>query len=234
MTARELTVVIPALDEARNLEWLLPALAAVLEGMRLSAEILVVDGGSRDDTAAIATSFGARVIAQRERGYGGALLAGFGAASAPWVLTLDADLSHRPTFVRDLWAARASADLVIASRYVPGGASQTSLSRRLLSRVLNGVYSRALSVDVRDMSSGFRLYRRQMLDAATPVGRDFDALPEILTRLYVGGGRVVEVPFRFATRGTGRSHVKLARFAWAYLRTLRRLWVLRHSVPPAR
>src|SRR2546426_12519263 len=102
----ELTIVIPALDEGRNLEVLLPALGAVLEEMDLAGEVVVVDRGSRDDTGAIATAFGARVTAQREPGYGGALRAGFAAATAPWEMTLDADLSHRPTFIRDLWAAR--------------------------------------------------------------------------------------------------------------------------------
>jgi dolichol-phosphate mannosyltransferase len=233
MTPLELTIVIPALDEARNLEWLLPALAAVLKEMDLTAETVVVDGGSRDDTAAIATTLGARVIAQRERGYGGALLAGFASARAPWVITMDADLSHRPTFIRDLWAARESADLVIASRYVSGGASRTSLSRRILSRLLNAVYSRVLSVPVRDLSSGFRLYRRDVLEPLAPISRDFDALPEILTRLYADGRRIIEVPFQFASRGAGRSHVRLARFAWSYLKTLRRLWVLRNSIESA-
>jgi dolichol-phosphate mannosyltransferase len=201
--------------------------------MGLAAETAVVDGGSRDDTAAVAAAFGARVVAQRERGYGNALRAGFASARAEWVRTLDADLSHRPTFIRDLWAARESADVVIASRYVPGGASQTSRARRGLSRVLNVVYSRALSVPVRDMSSGFRLYRRRVLEPLATMGRDFDALPEIVTRCYADGRRIIEVPFQFASRGAGRSHVRLARFAWSYLKTLRRLWALRNSIESA-
>jgi dolichol-phosphate mannosyltransferase len=225
-----LTVVIPALDEARNLELLLPALSAVFEEMDLTVETVVVDGGSRDDTAAIAAALGARVIAQRERGYGGALLAGFDAATAPWVMTLDADLSHRPTFIHDLWGARGSADLIIASRYVSGGASRTSLSRRILSRILNRAYSWALSVPVRDMSSGFRLYRRHVLESLSLISRDFDVLPEILTRLFVDRRRIIEVPFQYESRRAGRSHVRLARFACSYLKTLHRLRSLRHSI----
>jgi SAM-dependent methyltransferase len=99
--------------------------------------------------------------------------------------------------------------------------------------VLNTVYSRALSVPVRDMSSGFRLYRRAVLESLATVSRDFDALPEILTRLYAEGRRIVEVPFRFASRGAGHSHVRLLHFAWAYLKTLRRLWALRNSIESA-
>jgi len=233
VTVPALTIVIPSLNEARNLERLLPALAGVVKEMGVAAETIVVDGGSRDDTVSVATTLGARVIEQRERGYGGALLAGFAATTSPWVLTMDADHSHPPTFVRDLWAARAGADLVVASRYVPGGGSETFLARRVLSRILNTVYSRALSVPVRDMSSGFRLYRRETLQRVSPIGRDFDILPEILTRIFAEGYRVTEVAFRFASRTAGRSHVQLARFAWAYLKTLRRLWALRNAIESA-
>lgn len=230
----DLAIVIPALNEAANLEFLLPALASVTKELGVGAEVIVVDGGSADATAETARVLGARVIRQRERGYGSALLEGFAAVDrAPFVMTMDADLSHRPTFLRDLWAARAAADLVVASRYVPGGASQTFWSRRVLSRILNTVYSRTLSVPVRDTSSGYRLYRRDVLRALPVASRDFAALPEILVRLYAEGYRIVEVPFQFASRAAGRSHVRLLRFAWSYLKTLSRLWRLRNSVESA-
>jgi dolichol-phosphate mannosyltransferase len=233
VTRPELSVVIPAWNEAKNLEVLLPGLAAVTKDAKISAELIVVDGGSVDDTRAIAAALGARVIVQRHRGYGAALLEGFAAATAPWVATMDADLSHRPTVLKDLWAARGEGDAVIASRYVPGGASETERSRRVLSRLLNSVYSRVLAVPVRDLSSGFRLYRRDLVAGLPVTGVDFDVLPEIITRLYADGYHAAEVPFRFACRGSGRSHVHLARFAWSYLKTLHRLWRLRGSIESA-
>lgn len=230
----DLAVVLPALNEAPNLEFLLPALASVLAELGVTSEIVVVDGGSTDNTVTIARSFGARVLSQKSRGYGGALLEGFDAVKdAAYVLTMDSDLSHRPEFVRDLWAARAEADLVVASRYVPGGASTTFRTRRALSRLLNTVYSRVLSVKVHDSSSGYRLYRRLVLDSLTVSGTNFDVLPEILICLFAEGYRIVEVPFQFASRGAGRSNVQLARFAWSYLGTLGRLWRLRNSIASA-
>jgi dolichol-phosphate mannosyltransferase len=229
MTAPDMSVVIPALNEAENLRSLLPALHGVIDELGLSAEIILVDGGSRDDTVAVAHALGARPLRQDQPGFAGALLTGFAAAAAPWVLTMDADLSHRPSFVRDLWGVRNGADVVVASRYVAGGTSRTYLVRRLLSRVLNAVYRRALAVPIRDMSGGFRLYRREALAHLPIRSRDFDATLEIVALLYAEGRRIVEVPFQFAPRGAGRSHVRLARFAWSYARTLRRLWSLRRS-----
>lgn len=230
----ELAVILPALNEAANLETLLPSLSAVLSELRLSSKIVVVDGGSTDNTVAVALSYGARVVNQKSPGYGMALLEGFDAVKdAVYVVTMDADLSHRPTFIRDLWLAREGADVVVASRYVSGGASSTFRTRRALSRLLNVVCSRVLSVTVRDSSSGYRLYRRRILDSLSVAGTNFDVLPEILVALFAEGYRIVEVPFQFASRGAGRTNLQLARLAVSYLKTLGRLWRLRNSIESA-
>src|SRR5205823_13863912 len=92
----------------------------------------VADGGSADGTREAAARGGARVVSQTERGYGGALLEGFAATTAPFILTMDADLSHRPVFVQELWKRRHEADVLIASRYVPGGRADMAPLRRLL------------------------------------------------------------------------------------------------------
>ena len=131
MTDRpDLTVLIPALNERENLELLLPALKEVVQGLGITAEILVVDGGSRDGTRQAAEARGARVIEQRERGFGGAYLAGFAAARAPWIVTMDADLSHRPVFLEQFWKRRHEAEVLVASRYVEGGRAEMSGFRR--------------------------------------------------------------------------------------------------------
>src|SRR5574337_375636 len=134
---RDLAVLIPAWNERENLELLLPALRETLYGLGVRWEIIVADGGPRDGTAEAARQRGARVIQQQKPGYGAALMEAIAASQASYIVTMDADLSHRPTFIEDLWRHREEAEVLIASRYVPGGESQTHWFRRLCSRILN-------------------------------------------------------------------------------------------------
>src|SRR5262249_49276138 len=117
----DLSIVIPALNEQQNLELLLPLISDTIKQLQLEAEVIVVDGGSHDDSKMVARKLGARVVEQTERGFGGALLAGFAAARAGYVITMDADLSHPPEFLKDFWQHRKESDLIVASRFVPGG-----------------------------------------------------------------------------------------------------------------
>jgi dolichol-phosphate mannosyltransferase len=230
MGAPELAVVIPAWNERENLELLLPALRETLDGLGVTHEIVVADGGSQDGTREAAERRGVRVVLQQERGYGGALLAGFSATSSKYIVTMDADLSHRPIFLEEFWKHRDEAEVLIASRYVPGGRADMGPFRRLLSHILNRTYRRVLSLPLRDLSSGFRMYRRDVLAGLSLVARDFDVLEEILIRVYANGWRIREVPFHYMSRGAGRSHTRLLQFGWAFLKTLIRMWQLRNSV----
>src|SRR5437899_9845874 len=150
----QLAIVIPAWNERENIELLVPALKELIADLDVTAEIIVADGGSRDGTAEAAQRRGARVVVQKEPGYGSALLAGFAATAAPYVVTMDADLSHRPVFLEEFWRRRNEAEVLIASRYVLGGRADMSRFRRLLSQILNFTYSRILSFPLRDPSSG--------------------------------------------------------------------------------
>lgn len=225
----ELAVLIPAWNERENLEALLPATREVLERLGVRTEIIVIDGGSVDGTAEAARRLGARVVQQSERGYGGALLEGFEAAGAPYLITMDADLSHSPVFIEEFWRRREEADLLVASRYVPGGRAEMSRFRLALSVILNRTYGWLLSLPVCDLSSGFRMYRREVLATERPVARGFDFLEEVLVRIVNRGGRVLEIPFHYMPRGSGRSHTRLFKFGWAFLKTLLRMWRLRHA-----
>jgi len=225
----DIAVVIPALNERDNLELLVPALTDVLSELRVQPEIVVVDGGSSDGTLNMPVRTGVRVIRQEDPGYGGALLAGFAETEAPYIVTMDADLSHRPVFLHEFWRLRNEAEVLIASRYVEGGRADMGWFRWVLSRSLNTVYRWLLSIEIRDLSSGFRMYRRETLIGLTLVARDFDILEEILIRVQAAGWRIREVPFHYMPRGSGRSHVRLFRFGKAFLRTLIRMKKLRKS-----
>ncbi|MCL5270087.1 MAG: glycosyltransferase family 2 protein [bacterium] len=225
----DLTLVIPALNEAGNIGELITRARRVLDHEGMRYEILIVDGGSTDGTIAEAERAGAAAIRQHGRGYGGALRGGIEAARGDYVVTMDSDLSHEPEFIATLWAARDRSTIVIASRYVAGGRADMAPFRYVLSRILNAVFTTILRIPVKDISSGFRLYRRSAIASQRFEAADFDVLEEILIRLYVGGHVPAEVPFHYRTRKEGKSHAKLFRFAIAYLSTLYRMARLRYG-----
>ncbi len=229
----DISVVIPVLNERENLERLLPLLKDVLDEMGLTAEIIVADGSSLDGSREIAEQYGASVVRQQERGFGGGLLAGFTAATAPYIVTMDADLSHRPIFLQSFWEQREKAELLIASRFVEGGRADMSLFRLLSSQLLNLVHRRALALELYDLSSGFRMYRNGILDWGLIQARDFDVQVELLVRIHSRGFRVREIPFHYMARNSGKSHAKLIRFGWAFSKTLVRMWRLRNSTTAA-
>jgi dolichol-phosphate mannosyltransferase len=229
----DMSVLIPALNEGPNLAILLPWLKRILEELELSYEVIVVTTESDQGTGEAAVAAGARVLYQVSRGYGGALIDGVRASRGEYILTLDADLSHRPDFVREMWNARNAAEITIASRYVPGGSATMPKYRLYLSRVLNVVFRRGLSMPIRDLSSGFRLYRRSVFAPDTLKGRDFDLLEEILVKAFCEGWRVQEIPFDYMPREHGSSSARLTRLGKAYLRSYWGLWKLRNSIEAA-
>ncbi len=229
----DISVVIPVVNECDNLRILLPRIQASLEREQLRYEIIVVDGNSIDGTREAADALGARVVDERRPGFAGALETGFAEASADYVLTLDADLQHDPDFIGKLWRARDRADIVVASRYARGGVVYTSFIRRWTSFLLNLVLGRMLSIPLRDMSSGFRLYRRDALQGMPLVSINFEVQQEILVRAYARGFSVAEVPFVYYPRAAGRSHVKLVSFGLEITRSAFKLYKVRNSLDSA-
>lgn len=230
--ACRLSVVIPSLNEAGNLDVLLPHLREAIARLGVPAEILVVNRPSGDATADIVRRHGAVYIAEDAPGYGAAVLRGAREAAGGFIITMDADLSHPARFVESLWEARDSADVVIASRYVEGGRADQPLLRLWLSRLLNAGFRAGLSLEVRDLSSGFRLYHREVFDAVRPECANFAILVEILLLALERGFRVVEVPFHYQPRRAGRSNARIFHFGLDYVRLFHRMWRLRNR--PAR
>lgn len=231
----QISVLIPTLNEKENLLRLIPKLQQILPQL-VSAneyEIILIDGGSHDGTQELASQLNVQLIRQRLPGYGGAIQEGFRFAQGMWIFTLDADLSHGPMYFHSLWRLREEAEIIIASRYVPGGKVTMPLVRIILSRILNFVFSYGLSMQIKDMSSGFRLYRKSAIEKMLLISRDFDILEEILIRAYAEGWRIREVPFHYYLKYTGQTHAKLIRFGIAFLRTFYRMWVLRNSIQSA-
>ena len=230
--SKDVSVVIPALNEGPNLTCLLPLLRDALSPLTDAWEVVVVDGESQDDTRRIVAECGDnfRYIREEVPGYGRALLRGISEACGKYVITMDADMSHPAEFIQQLWEARTAGDIVIASRYVSGGSADQPFFRSLLSRILNAFFGLGLSIPVRDLSSGFRLYRRIMFERIDLQHTNFVILVEILLRVFARGGRIAEIPFHYHPRIYGGSHARILHFGMDYLRLFFRIWRFRNSV----
>jgi dolichol-phosphate mannosyltransferase len=228
--APELTIVVPTYNERDRLAELVSALFSACGAARIALELVIVDDNSPDGTGALADDLARtnriRVIHRSGKlGLGTAVVAGFGVASADVVGVMDADFSHPPSLVPRLLAAfRATgADLVVASRYVPGGSTPAwPWKRRVLSRVAC-LLARPLS-PIRDAASGFFLLRREIARGVTIKAGGFKICLELVVRGWPR--HLVELPYRFEDRELGESKMSF-REAVGYLAQLRDLYLVR-------
>lgn len=221
--APEFSIVLPTIDESAGLKVLLPRLHALFGEMRVRGEILVVDGGSKDDTMEVARAHGVRTMRQKGKGFGAAVVEGIEAARAPWVGIMDADGSHDPAEFKKFWALRDRAKLVVGSRYCRGGTADMDLTRQILSRSLNTVCKRVLELPVRESSSGFRLYHRESALAVGSKATDFSIQQDLMVGILASGGQVFELPIHYAPRVGGVSKASAWKLLPAYIRLLLRL-----------
>jgi dolichol-phosphate mannosyltransferase len=208
-------VCLPTYNERENLE---PMLTALLERLGPDDRVLVIDDTSPDGTGELAdrlaTEYDRVEVLHRpaKEGLGPAYLAGFRralAGGAELILEVDCDLSHDPDDVPRLIAAAADADLVLGSRYVAGGHIENwGLARRFVSRA-GSLYAQILLwAPVKDLTGGFKCYRREVLeridlDSISSHGYAFQI--ETTYRALRAGCRVVELPITFTDREAGSS-----------------------------
>ncbi|MBO3102703.1 polyprenol monophosphomannose synthase [Cellulomonas fengjieae] len=224
-TSPRVLVVVPTYDERENLPGALDRLRAHVP----DADVLVVDDGSPDGTGELAEKIAEREVAadgvQRvhvlhragKLGLGTAYVAGFSWAlerGYDVVVEMDADGSHRAEDLPRLLAALADADLVLGSRWVPGGSVVNwPVSRHVLSRGANTYTRLALGIPLRDATGGFRAYRAGLLrglrlDDVASQGYCFQV--DMAWRAVRAGARVVEVPVTFVERALGQSKMSRA------------------------
>jgi dolichol-phosphate mannosyltransferase len=211
-------IVLPTYDEAESLPRMVAAIDGVRARLPMAGDVLVVDDGSPDGTGRIADDLASRnhwlqvMHRTSKQGLGRAYLAGFGWAlerGYSHILEMDCDLSHPVSALAAMLEASAEADLVLGSRYVAGGGvAGWPLSRRLISRG-GCTYARwILGVGVRDLTGGFKCFRRWVLENLdlSHVGAGGYAFQiELTYRTLHMGGRVVEVPITFTDRAYGES-----------------------------
>jgi dolichol-phosphate mannosyltransferase len=208
-------LILPTYNEAENVEAFVAAARAKLPA---SAQVLIVDDGSPDGTGEVAERLAERhdnvsvLHRQVKEGLGPAYIAGFRralAAGAGLVLEMDSDFSHDPAYLPRLLEAARRADVVLGSRYVPGGGvSDWGPLRKAISRGGSAYAKLILGVDVQDMTGGFKCFRREVLEVI-----DFDSIQargyafqvEMTYRAIRAGFEVVEVPIVFRDRRVGAS-----------------------------
>lgn len=230
---REVSVVVPAMNEAKNFPRLLARIDKAMAGR--SYEVIIVDDDSRDDTAEVCESLARKyplrlVIRHRAAdGLSGAVLHGMGISLGEKIVVMDADLQHPPEKIPALLAAIESgqADFALGSRYVEGGTTERDWGafRRLNSRVATWL-AKPFAGGTRDPMSGFFALSRETYRHAsrlTPVG--YKIALELMCKCRVR--RVVEVPIHFADRVAGESKLSL-RQQLRYLRHLARLYAFRY------
>jgi dolichol-phosphate mannosyltransferase len=233
-------LVVPTYNEAENLE---PFVRRVLPRLASAAgehRVLIVDDSSPDGTGEIADRLAVEldsveVLHRSEKdGLGRAYQAGFERAlaeGAELVMQMDVDFSHDPKHVPSLIAAAANADLVLGSRYVAGGGvTDWGLARRLLSRGGSWYARKVLGVPVRDLTGGFKCFRRELLERLSASGfqtAGFGFQVEVTYRAIRAGARVREVPIRFRDRQVGASKMSsriVVEALWRVLQLRLRSW----------
>jgi glycosyltransferase involved in cell wall biosynthesis len=215
------SVVIPCLNEAENIERCVRAALEALRAGDLDGEVLVVDNASEDDSAALAAAAGARVVHEPRRGYGSAYLAGFAAARGCYIVMADADLTYDfneiPRFVAEL---EGGAELVMGDRMdniQPG--AMPWLHRYVGNPLLTGLLNVLFDTGVKDAHCGMRALRRDVLPRLDLRTTGMEFASEMVIRAAKADLRIAEFPIEYHPRG-GESKLSSFRDGWRHLRFL--------------
>jgi dolichol-phosphate mannosyltransferase len=233
-------VMIPTYNERENL----PDMVSQILVLPVNAEILIVDDNSPDGTGTLADSFAAQdarvhvLHRYKEKGRASAGLAGFQSAltypDVNLVVEMDADFSHDPQDIPRLVAAAELCDIVIGSRYVPGGQAIDCTPRNVLqSRIINFMNRALFGLKVHDTSGGYKCYRRRVLETinlTNYLSTEFSVGLETLVKCKNHGFSMIEIPIVFRNRTRGKSKANL-HVLLEYPRTLLQLKLQDRSNP---
>jgi glycosyltransferase involved in cell wall biosynthesis len=215
------SVVIPCLNEAENIEECVTAARDALQRMQVPGEVVVADNDSEDDSARLAEQAGARVVVERRRGYGSAYLAGFAASRGRYIVMADADLTYDfndiPRFVE---ALQQGAEMVIGDRMdniQPG--AMPWLHRYVGNPILTGLLNLFFRTGVNDAHCGMRALRRDVLARLDLRTTGMEFASEMVIRASKERLRIAEFPIEYHPRG-GESKLSSFRDGWRHLRFL--------------
>jgi glycosyltransferase involved in cell wall biosynthesis len=215
------SVVIPCLNEAENIEACVSAAREALGRMDVPGEIVVADNDSEDDSARLAEQAGARVVVERRRGYGSAYLAGFAASRGRYIVMADADLTYDfneiPRFVAEL---EKGAEMVIGDRMdniQPG--AMPWLHRYIGNPILTGLLNLFFRTGISDAHCGMRALRRDVLPRLDLRTTGMEFASEMVIRASKEKLNIAEFPIEYHPRG-GESKLSSFRDGWRHLRFL--------------
>jgi glycosyltransferase involved in cell wall biosynthesis len=215
------SVVIPCLNEAENIEECVTAALQALATMGVHGEVVVADNDSEDDSARLADLAGARVVVERRRGYGSAYLAGFAASRGRYIVMADADLTYDfkdiPRFVA---ALEEGAEMVIGDRMdniQPG--AMPWLHRYVGNPILTGLLNLFFRTGVKDAHCGMRAVRRDVLERLDLRTTGMEFASEMVIRASKEKLKIAEFPIEYHPRG-GESKLSSFRDGWRHLRFL--------------
>ena len=224
-----LSVILPSYLEEENLRLLLPRINSTLSKIApQSYEIIVVDSKSPMDGTRLACEENNAIYLNREgenNYYGDAIRTGIRHAKGEHILFMDADGSHPPSFIENMYSEKTQADIVIASRYIKGGHTENSRHLILMSRLVNIGYAIVLGINCKDISNSFKMYKASLLKGLVLKCNNFDIIEEILYKIMRKNKalKLLEIPFTFKERMLGTTKRNLISFVFSYAITLLKL-----------
>lgn len=223
----DLTVVLPSYLEEENLRLLLPRIKEHCQNLTANFEILVVDTMTpMDGTSEVCKNIGVKYL-NRQGGntYGDAVRTGISNSRGEKVIFMDADGSHPPSVLGELYESKNEADIVIASRYIEGGFTENSRILVLMSLIVNMGYRLVLGLKCKDVSNSFKLYPGSALRSLNLKCQNFDIVEEILFKMVRSNPnfKIKEIPFSFKKRMFGETKRNLFSFIFTYVITLFKL-----------
>ncbi len=222
------SIVMLAYKEAENLKILLPQIHEVMKEIQDEYEIIIIDSKEPlDNTAEVCALHNAKYYPQEEPYYAGAFRTGIKYASMDRMLVLDADGSHDPKNIPDIYRLFSEGyDIVIGSRYTKGGVSNDSKTSFLMSKLLNTTMRLCLGIKAKDISTSYRMYDTSQMKQVKLVRNNYDVLQEVILRMKINKRkkkeklRIGEVPITFNKRMFGESKRQLLKFIIGYIGTL--------------
>ena len=213
--SKKVAVVVPTYNEAGNIGRVIEGCREVFRKNSIDGKIFVSDGDSSDGTQDVARKHLAAVIVSPGIRLGKSYVIGFGRAIKEGfdvIFTMDGDLSHDPKYIPDFLKKLEDCDAVVGDRYLQGGSAPgLPFHRKIVSAAANSFARLMFGFDIKDVTSGYRAYRREALEKigyASLVSEGYDVELEILVKMARAGLRIGHVPIVFLKRGSGKTKLK--------------------------